>query len=364
MTVNMHNQNRTKNKTKVIITQLGSPRSPRTSDVREYLREFLVDPRVVDLPRFTWLVILYLFILPFRPKKSAHAYSKIWDGKQFPLVSITQSFVEKLKRHMPADIELDSCFILSEPRLPEILERWNHESPSLRSQHIIIIPQFPQYSESTTASVFDNMGKAMSSQVVIPHLTFISYFHRLKAFIELSVINIHKIFTQSGADHLLISFHGVPTRRITEKKDLYYDHCLETFVLIKSRLKIPEEKIHLCFQSRFGREDWLLPATDKVAIKLAKSGVKKIAVVCPSFTIDCLETTVEIGMELREELAPFGTEVVLVPALNDFDEWVQEFSILIKNLAKSGPKALEELSFDPISTVGLSKYGHNSDLRK
>lgn len=336
-------------KTKVIIAQLGSPKSPSTKDVREYLREFLGDPRVVDLPRITWLLILYLFVLPFRPKKSAHAYKYIWDGQSFPLVSITKSLVHKLEKKMSKDIELHDCFLLSEPRLPQILEKWNAESVKSRAQHVIVLPQFPQYSESTTASVFDTIAKAMKKQVVIPSLTFISSFHRLKAFIDLMVNHIHKTIEQNpGIDQLLISFHGIPTRRVTIKKDIYFDQCVETFELLKSKVNFPKDKIHLCFQSRFGREEWLLPSTSQVAEDLAKNGAKKIAVSCPSFTVDCLETTVEIGIELKEELSSHGTDVVLVPALNDFDEWVDELSILLKALVESGPKALEELSYDPI----------------
>ena len=231
--------------------------------------------------------------------------------------------------------------------MPTILKRWNDEDTKTRATHVLVLPQFPQYAESTTASVFDTIGKSLQKQVVIPHLTFISHFHRFKGFIELTVNNIHKIFEHNDIDQFLISFHGVPTRRIKEKKDIYYDHCLETFDLIRKRVRFPSEKIHLCFQSRFGREEWLLPSTDQVAKDLANKGAKKIAVCCPSFTIDCLETTVEIGMELREELAPLGCEVVLVPALNDFDDWCIELSNLIKKLVESGPKALEELSLDP-----------------
>jgi ferrochelatase len=335
-------------KTKIIIAQLGSPKSPSVSDVREYLREFLGDPRVVDMPRFTWLLILYLFVLPFRPKKSAHAYSHIWDGESFPLVSITKSLVSKLQKKMPASIEVDTCFLLSEPRLPEILKSWNAQPINSRAQHVIVLPQFPQYSESTTASVFDNIGKAMQHQVVIPNITFISSFHRLKALIDLMVESVHKtIQLNPKIDYLLISFHGIPTRRITVKKDIYQSHCLETFQLMREKINFPKEKIYLCFQSRFGREEWLLPSTSQVALDLAKQGAKKIAVSCPSFTVDCLETTVEIGIELKEELAASGTDVILVPALNDFDEWVEELSILVKSLAHSGPSALEELSYQP-----------------
>lgn len=344
----MNSNNYSPSKTKIIIVQLGSPRSPSITDVREYLREFLSDPRVVDLPRCTWMLILYLFVLPFRPKKSAHAYRLIWDGSSFPLVALTVSLVEKLKKYMTGEMEVESCFLLSDPRLPSILQRWNQEDPKQRAQHFIILPQFPQYSESTSASVFDELAKAMKSQVVIPHITFISSFHRFKGFIDLMVNNIHNVIKQHKIDHLLISFHGVPTRRIQEKKDIYYDQCLETFHLLKARVNFPQDKIHLCFQSRFGREEWLLPSTEQVAIDLANQGVQNIAVSCPSFTIDCLETTVEIGIELREKLSPLGTEVILVPALNDFDDWVLELSKLIKNIVQSGPKALEELSFEPL----------------
>jgi ferrochelatase len=336
-------------KTKVLLIQLGSPASPSESDVRAYLREFLSDPRVVDAPRFMWLCILYLFVLPFRPKKSARAYRYIWDGSSFPLVSITLSLVDKIKALLPAHIEVEPCFILSRPRLKAIADQWNKQDSACRAQHWIVIPQFPQYSESTTASVFDVLSSTMHSQVVIPSITFLSSFNRLKSFIDLTAKQIQTYLQNDlSIDHLLVSFHGIPTRRVLVKKDIYEQQCLETFALLKERINFPEEKIHLCFQSRFGSEEWLMPATSTLALELAKKGAKKIAVSCPSFVVDCLETTVEIGIELKEELHEFGTDVVLIPALNDFDPWVKELSSFIVEMCESGVQAVEKFSY-PIS---------------
>lgn len=334
-------------KTKVVLIQLGSPKSPSTKDVRSYLKKFLADPRVVDAPRITWLIILYLLVLPFRPKKSAHAYRYIWDGKTFPLVSLTASFVSKLRKKISKDIELQECFILSKPKIQEIYQNWKHESVHGRADHWIIFPQFPQYAESTTASVFDVVTHELMKQVNIPSLSFISSFHLLKAYIDTICDRIHKTLELNHeVQHLLISFHGIPLRRVKVKKDIYYDQCKETFNCLVEKLNFPKDKIHLCFQSKFGKEEWLGPATSILANDLAKSGVKSVAVSCPSFTVDCLETTVEIGIELKEELAHYNTDVILVPSLNDFDDWIYRLTPIIEDIVANGIQKIRYHSYE------------------
>jgi ferrochelatase len=337
-----------KKKVKVVIGQLGSPDSTKVSDVRKYLKEFLGDPRVVDLTPWVWKLILNLFVLPFRPKKSAQAYSRIWDGSGFPLVKTTNSFAEKLRPHLDSNIELNQAFLLSKPRVEDIFLAWEKEDYDSRADSVLVIPQFPQYAESTTASVVDVLAKSLSKRVNIPNLSFLSQHHLAKVFIDNSVDQINtylKKFKADGkaADQLVLSFHGIPLRRVLEKKDYYYRHCVETFLLIKAGVtEIDPTKIHLTFQSRFGSEQWLGPATDDYAVDLAKHGNKNIACYCPSFVVDCLETTDEIGHELNHELHEVGAEVLFIPCLNDQDKWVSDYANFINVMVNGSTQEQRE----------------------
>ncbi len=318
-------------KTKVVIGQLGSPKSPSTKDVRTFLKEFLGDPRVVDINPLLWKIILNCFVLPFRPKNSAKLYSRIWDdkNKSFPLISISEDFVDKLKKKLESDeVELNLCFLLTKPKPLDVFAAWEQEDESSRADQVLLLPQFPQYSESTIASVFDAVAKDAKQLVNFPNINFVRSYHNAKCFIDCYVRNIKKSL-EEGYDDLVISFHGIPLRRVLQKKDIYYEHCYETFFLIKERLDISDEKIHFTFQSRFGSEQWLGPATDEYVEDLAKDGSKKIVVACPSFTVDCLETTDEIGNELPEEVEEYGTEIIAVPCPNDEDQWVNDYAHFI-----------------------------------
>ncbi|MBP9673992.1 MAG: ferrochelatase [Bacteriovoracaceae bacterium] len=329
-------------KTKYLLVQLGSPRSPQVGDVRRYLKEFLLDPRLIDLPRFIWRIILYLFILPFRPQKSARAYARIWDGKEFPLIKYTRNFAQKLNaKFLPVD-EVDYAFVLSSPRIKDVLSKWQTEGAE-RASHWVIIPQFPQYCEGTTASVMDQFFKSIQGEAQIPSFEFVTSFHRDASFIQGSLRHIHehlKLNPQTQA--LIISFHGIPVRRVTIKKDPYYRHCLETFILLKEGIEnFPSDKIFLSFQSRFGSEEWLGPATDDKALELVKKGEKNLAVYCPSFTADCLETIDEIGHELREAVLEAGGDLTLIPCLNDEDTWCDDYARFLKSYSEGFNKTQE-----------------------
>jgi len=333
-------------KVKVVIAQLGSPKTPKVSDVRVYLKKFLGDPRVVDINPFLWKIILNLVVLPFRPSKSAKAYERIWDDKTktFPLVQTTFDFVEKLKVKLESDeVEVEACFLLSYPTPSDAFKVWSEEDPSSRADSVLLLPQFPQYSESTIASVFDNVSESMKSLVNFPHINFIRSFHDSKAFID----NYARLINENidGADELIVSFHGIPLRRVLDKGDVYYEHCFETFFLLKERVNFDPAHIHFSFQSRFGSEQWLGPATTTVAMDLAKKGRKKIAVVCPSFTVDCLETTDEIGTELGEELSEFGSEVSVVPCLNTDESWCEDYAKYIQTQIYGSEQDKRDLSY-------------------
>ena len=285
-------------KIKVILGQLGSPKSTKVSDVREFLREFLGDPRVVDINPLLWKMILNLFVLPFRPKQSAKAYSRIHTPQGFPLITNTEKVAEALRPHLDSNLELNHIFLLSNPRAHVIFDAWEKEDVSLRAERILVLPQFPQYAESTIASVIDGLGHEFKNRVNIPTFTVLSSYHRSHAFIDHSVRKIKEsLISHPDIQELVISFHGIPLRRVLKKKDLYLLHCLETYELICEKLKttLPTS---MTFQSRFGSEVWLGPYTDTTVVKKVDKGIKKIGVYCPSFVVDCLETTDEIGQEL------------------------------------------------------------------
>ncbi len=217
-----------KRKTKVVFVQLGSPKSLKTSDVRSYLREFLSDRRVIDLNPYFWKIILYLFILPFRPKESAKKYSRIYKNGEFPLMSITRAFTKKVRSFIKSDsIEVEHAFLLSNPRVSDIWDKWEKEPLETRATHLKVIPMFPQYSESTTVSGLDGLSKEIEKRVLVPNISVMTSFHNSKAFIDNCVKNIDEYLAKFASeghkiDKLMISFHGIQKRRVVEKKDPYY----------------------------------------------------------------------------------------------------------------------------------------------
>ncbi|WP_419168412.1 ferrochelatase [Halobacteriovorax sp.] len=333
---------------KVVLVQLGSPKSPKVSDVRSYLKEFLGDPRVVDINPTLWKIILNLFVIPFRPKRSAALYSRIWEGNEFPLTRITREFTHKVNELTPEHIEVEHAFLLCEPRVADVYAKWEKELDERRdpAQKLIVIPMFPQYSESTIASGIDFLGKLLGTKVRIPNFEVITNFHRLQAFIDNSARLINEKLKSEQIDDLVISFHGIPKRRVIYKKDPYYQHCFETFELIKDRVsEIDSHRIHFTFQSRFGSEEWLTPYTDDYVCELAKSGKKNIAVYCPAFVADCLETVDEIGTELQEEVEEFGTTIHAIPCLNDDQKWSEGFANYVETLCDK-PNEVAQLEYE------------------
>ncbi|HXH75203.1 MAG TPA: ferrochelatase [Bacteriovoracaceae bacterium] len=316
-------------KIKVILGQLGSPKSTKVSDVRAYLREFLGDPRVVDAHPLLWKIILNLFVLPFRPKQSAKAYSRILEPAGFPLVTNTIKVADALRPKLDANIEINHAFVLSYPRTRDVLDAWEKEDVHTRAQRVLVLPQFPQYAESTIGSVIDGLGHEFKNRVNIPTFTVLNSYHRSLAFIDHSVRKIHEsLKANPDMQELVISFHGIPLRRVLEKKDLYLLHCLETYELIKSRL-VTQIPISMTFQSRFGSEVWLGPYTDETITEKVRSGVKSIGVYCPSFVVDCLETTDEIGHELGHKVKSLGGQLFHIPCLNADPEWIEDYARFI-----------------------------------
>ncbi|MGE3608139.1 MAG: ferrochelatase [Bacteriovoracaceae bacterium] len=332
-------------KIKVVLAQLGSPKSTKVSDVRAFLKEFLGDPRVVDINPRVWKIILNLFILPFRPKKSAEAYSRIMAEDGFPLITNTQKKALALKDQLDKNLELDHVFLLSHPRLSEILNKWEKEDVDERAQKVLVLPQFPQYSESTTGSVLDAIGHELKKRVNIPSFIFVDHYHNSKAFIDHSVRKIQEsLAANPDMEEIVISFHGIPLRRVLTKKDLYLKHCLETFELIKRDLKT-SLPVTMTFQSRFGSEVWLGPYTDITAMEKVQSGKKIIGVYCPSFVVDCLETTDEIGHELAHEVESLQGKLVHIPCLNSDPAWIKDYAHFINVYANGSSDERDELFY-------------------
>lgn len=332
-------------KIKVILGQLGSPKSTKVSDVRNYLREFLGDPRVVDINPLLWKLILNLFVLPFRPKKSARAYSRIFEKDGFPLVTNTVKVTNAIRPHLDSNLELNHLFLLSHPRLNEVLDTWEAEDVQTRAQKVLVLPQFPQYSEATIGAVVDAIGGELKNRVNIPSLTVVNSYHRSKAFIDHSVRKIEEsLKLHPDMSELVISFHGIPLRRVVKKKDLYMLHCLETFELIKTHLKT-SLPMSMTFQSRFGSEVWLGPYTDATVVKKVEDGSKKIGVYCPSFVVDCLETTDEIGNELAHEVKEAGGTLVHIPCVNADVPWIKDYAHFINVYANGSEKERQDLFY-------------------
>lgn len=342
--------------TQIILVQLGSPRSPRTRDVRHYLKDFLSDPRVVDLPRWAWALILWLFVLPWRPRKSAQAYRRIWNGHGFPLVELTHSLVAKMNA-LEGSPKFVASFILSPPQLKTLLEQWEKEKK--RSVKWLIVPQFPQYCEATTLSVVDQFSIASRGRVLLPQVEWVTHFHLAKVFIDSLAEKIwSKVLEVKGEAAffkgelpLLLSFHGLPVRRVVEKKDPYYRHCFETAEALMLRLQQMTGQdvrplVHVSFQSRFGSEEWLGPSTTDKALELVERGQKHLMVCSPSFVVDCLETIDELGHELRLEVEKAQGKLTLVACLNDDDSWAQKYAGFLSTLAQGSAAEKKYLFYD------------------
>lgn len=339
-------------KQKIVLVQLGSPKTPSTKDVRAFLREFLGDPRVLDINPILRKIILNLFILPFRPKQSAKLYKRIWNGSTFPLIENTEKLSRGLSEKFSGDnIEVEHVFLLSDPRFGHLWDKWEKEDVSTRAQKWLIVPLFPQYSAATTASVMDLFFKELKRRTQIPAFEFIDSFYDAKAFID---PNRKLIETHLGsAKDLVVSFHGLPMRRILENKDPYYRQCFATYKLITENLS--GVKPHLSFQSRFGREEWLTPSTEECVLDLIEQGKKDIAICCPSFVSDCLETTDEIGHELKKLAEEKGAKLTVIPCVNDEKSWVDGFYDFLKAKILGTPPIIYKLPEEIMMSIPEQK---------
>ncbi len=301
--------------TGVLVVNLGTPDAPTPAAVRRFLAEFLADPRVVDLPRLPWRLVLRGVILPLRPRRSARAYRKIWTAAGSPLLTGTKALVQALERRLPALL----------PKAPAVALGMTYGNPSIGgalrqlqacgANQLIVLPLFPQYSDTTTAAALDRVHAALASWPVTPLLSTIEDYHADRGYTDALAASISA--ARTAWEHLLFSFHGIP-RRYADAGDAYGDHCHATARLVAEHLALPADRWSVSFQSRLGRARWLEPYTAVRLRELAAQGRKRIAVICPGFAVDCLETLEEIAIRGRAKfLAAGGDGFEYIPALND-----------------------------------------------
>ena len=336
-------QHGTNPSTGILLVNLGTPEAPTTAAVRRYLAEFLSDPRVVEIPRPLWWLILHLLVLPFRPRKSAEAYEKIWLPEGSPLLvyssRLSLEISKKLQdEHQGTIVKLAMRY--GKPAIEEVLNEMREKSV----QRLLILPMFPQYSATTTASVFDEVARILSTWRWQPELRYINHYHKHSLYVHAGAEQIRSFRSQHGCgDLLLFSFHGLPKRNLLEG-DPYHCQCHATARLIAQALSLNEHEYKLCFQSRFGRAEWLQPYTEPTLCELAKQGVKTIDVFCPGFSVDCLETLEEIAIRGREVfIEAGGLELRYIPALNDSQLHVASITNLIsRNIENWGEEDTED----------------------
>lgn len=304
----------------VLVANLGTPEAPETRPVARFLREFLSDPRVIDLPRYLWLPLLNLVIIPFRSGRSAAAYRKIWWPEGSPLLVLTQRLAAGLAAAVPGSVAVEVGMRYGEPSIHKGLEALRREGVD----EVVILPLYPQFSHTTTSSIYDAVDAALDSMDWNPGQQRIMDYHLDEGWIAAVAHRIEAFREEYGpAEKLLFSLHGIPERYVTQG-DPYRDQCEASVRAIAARLGLDDNEWLLCYQSRVGREPWLQPYTDISLQELAASGVRHVQVVCPGFGVDCLETLEEIAMqnsELFEEAG--GEKLEYIPALNDSNEHVE-----------------------------------------
>jgi len=313
----------------ILITNLGTPDAPTTSALRRYLNEFLGDPRVVEIPRPLWWLILHGIVLRIRPKRSAALYQKIWTAEGSPLLLNSQNLVKALQQLLPAeDFKVVLGMRYGQPSIKEALSVLRQSG----CERIIILPLFPQYSAATTASTFDAIADALKTWRVIPELKMITHYFANAFYISALVESIKQHWQLHGEqDLLLFSFHGLPQRCI-DLGDPYQQQCLTTAQLVAEHLQLPQAKWSVVFQSRFGYAQWLKPYCADTLQTLPGKGIKSVSVICPGFAVDCLETLEEINQLNRELFLKAGGEKFFyIPALNDSVVQVDLLAEIIKS---------------------------------
>jgi len=315
----------------VLVTNLGTPDAPTTGALRRYLGQFLADPRVVEVPRLLWRIILHGVILRLRPRRSAAAYRSVWTEDGSPLLIYTRQQSEALEKQLRLrhgdDVVVTYAMRYGNPSIDSALERLQQQGV----RKLLVLPLYPQYSASTTASTFDNLAADFTRRRWLPDLRFISHYHDFGPYIEAMAQRIEAYWAEHGrADLLVLSYHGIPKRYLLNG-DPYHCECYKSSRLLAERLGLEKDQYMTTFQSRFGREEWLQPYTDETLKSLPGKGIKSLQVFCPGFSSDCLETIEEIDEENREYFLEAGGESFgYISALNAEPVHIEALTALIE----------------------------------
>ena len=303
----------------VLLCNLGTPDSFQTIDVRKFLKEFLSDGRVVEIPKFIWWFILNGIILIFRPKKSAKLYESVWTKEGSPLLVYSEKLVSKLLKELPNNYEIELAMRYGNPSIEEGLIALKKKN----CRNLIVLPLFPQYSGTTTGSVFDEVSRVLSKWRWVPNLNFINSYHDDEGYIIALSDSIKEKLENESPQKIIFSYHGIPKRNFI-KGDPYHCLCKKTTRLVAERLGLDEDKYITTFQSRFGRAEWLKPYTSETMENLPSENIKNILVVAPGFSVDCLETIEEIDDENKEIFINAGGEKFgYIPCLNDSQQHIR-----------------------------------------
>jgi ferrochelatase len=314
----------------VLVVNLGTPDEATPGALRRYLAEFLWDPRIVEIPRPIWWLILHGIILRLRPAKSAHAYQTVWREDGAPLLSISRQQVQALQsalreRHPAMRVELAMRY--GNPSIVAGLEKLRQAN----ARRVLVLPLYPQYSGTTTASTFDAVANVFKTWRWVPELRFVNQYHDDDGYIRALANSIKEAWAeQDQPDKLLFSFHGTP-KRFLLSGDPYHCMCQKTARLVAEQLALPTDRWAVAFQSRFGRAEWLQPYTMETLQQWGRAGIKNVHVICPGFSADCLETLEEIKLQNRDAfLSSGGEQFDYIPALNDRPDHIQALSLIIE----------------------------------
>ena len=315
-------------RTAVVLCNLGTPEAPTPAAVRRYLAEFLSDPRVVEIPRPIWWLILHGIILRTRPAKSARKYATVWTPQGSPLKTWTEKQAKLLGGYLGERghaVTVRYAMRYGTPSIPSVLD----ELKAQGATRILVLPLYPQYSGTTTASVDDAVFAWARKIRHLPELRFVNRYHDDPGYIAALARRITDFWATEGRpERLVLSFHGVPKRTLA-LGDPYHCECLKTARLLRERLGLAENELLVTFQSRLGRAEWLQPYTEPTLVALARQGVGRVDVACPGFTSDCLETLEEIDQEARAAfLNAGGITFNYLPCLNDQHEWIAALAAL------------------------------------
>ncbi|MDR2875719.1 MAG: ferrochelatase [Methylobacillus sp.] len=327
----------TPERTGILLINLGSPDAPTAQALRRYLKQFLSDPRVIEIPRLIWWPLLHGIILNTRPAKSAAKYAQIWTGEGAPLLAHTRKQAAMLKGYLGERgimVEVEFGMRYGNPSVADALEK-------LRARNctrILVLPLYPQYAASSTGSALDAVWQTLQRARNMPEIRVMRHYHDDPGYIAALAASVHKHWSEHGrGGKLIMSFHGIP-RRAVNLGDPYFCECQKTGRLLAEALALEAEQYMICFQSRFGRAEWLQPYFAPTLTQLAKLGTRRVDVICPGFAADCLETLEEIGMEGKATfLSAGGSEYHYIPALNERENWLHALANIAERHLQGWP---------------------------